>query len=117
VKLPALVPELGTCYPDVVRVVAYGRLRDFWTRHPETEVGLLHWFETVRQANWKTTLEVVRGVARSKALSSNRVRSAIHGGSYRLIAAFDFRRGVVFIKFLGTHAEYDRIDALTVAQF
>jgi mRNA interferase HigB len=41
----------------------------------------------------------------------------IAGGNYRLVAAFDFRRQVAFVKFIGTHAEYDRIDALTISQF
>lgn len=100
-----------------MRVIAYGNLRDYWLRHPETEVGLLHWYEVVQQAKWETTLEVVRGVSGSKALNGERVRFAIRGGSYRLIASFDFRRVVVYVKFLGTHAEYDRVDALTVAQF
>ena len=41
----------------------------------------------------------------------------VAGGNYRLVAAFDFRRQIAFVKFIGTHAEYDRIDALTVSQF
>ncbi len=49
--------------------------------------------------------------------SRERVRFEVAGGNYRLVAAFDFRRQVAFVKFVGTHAEYDRIDALTVSQF
>jgi mRNA interferase HigB len=45
------------------------------------------------------------------------MRRGIAGGNYRMIVAFDFIRGIAFVKFIGTHAEYDRIDALTVAQF
>lgn len=45
------------------------------------------------------------------------MRFEIAGGNYRLIAAFDFRRQIAFVKFLGTHAEYDKIDALTISQF
>jgi mRNA interferase HigB len=52
-----------------------------------------------------------------KILNGERVRFEIAGGSFRLIAALDFRRQIVFVKFIGTHAEYDRVDALTVAQF
>lgn len=100
-----------------MRVIAYGRLRDFWTRHPETEAGLLHWFEVVQGADWKSMLEVVRGMSGAKALNGDRARFEIHGGNYRLIASFDFQRGVTYVKFLGTHAEYDRVDAFTVAQF
>ena len=52
-----------------------------------------------------------------KVLNSERVRFEVAGGNYRLVAAFDFRRQIAFVKFIGTHAEYDRIDALTVSQF
>lgn len=55
--------------------------------------------------------------ARSKVLNAERVRFEIHGGDYRLVAAFDFRNQRIFLKFLGTHAEYDRVDALTVSMF
>ena len=53
----------------------------------------------------------------AKILNGERVRFEIAGGNFRLIAALDFRRQMAFVKFIGTHAEYDRIDALTVAQF
>jgi mRNA interferase HigB len=50
-------------------------------------------------------------------LNRERVRFEVTGGHYRLVAAFDFRRQIAFVKFIGTHAEYDRIDALTISQF
>jgi mRNA interferase HigB len=50
-------------------------------------------------------------------LNRERVRFEIAGGNYRLVAAFDFRRQIAFVKFIGTHAEYDRIDVLTASQF
>jgi mRNA interferase HigB len=50
-------------------------------------------------------------------LNRDRVRFEVAGGDYRLIAAFDFRRQIAFVKFVGTHDEYDAIDALTVARF
>ncbi len=53
----------------------------------------------------------------AKILNGERARFEIAGGNFRMIVAFDFRRRIVFIKFVGTHAEYDRIDALTVSIF
>ena len=50
-------------------------------------------------------------------LNRERVRFDVVGGNYRLVVVFDFRRQVAFVKFIGTHAEYDRIDALTVSQY
>lgn len=61
--------------------------------------------------------DVRRAVPKAKVLNRERVRFAVAGGDYRLIAAFDFRRQIVFVKFLGTHTEYDSIDALTVAMY
>jgi mRNA interferase HigB len=58
-----------------------------------------------------------RAAPKSKVLNRDRVRFEVAGGDYRLIAAFDFRRQIAFVKFVGTHPEYDAIDALTVARF
>jgi mRNA interferase HigB len=59
----------------------------------------------------------MRAAPRAKVLNRERARFEIAGGRYRLVAAFDFRRQIAFVKFIGTHAEYDRIDALVVSQF
>jgi mRNA interferase HigB len=66
----------------------------------------------------KTSMDDIRRAApKSKVLNRDRARFEVAGGDYRLIAAFDFRRQIAFVKFIGTHAEYDAIDALTVARF
>jgi mRNA interferase HigB len=63
-------------------------------------------------------MDDIRQVApNAKILNRDRARFEVAGANYRLIAAFNFRRQVVFVKFIGTHAEYDAVDALTVAQF
>lgn len=63
-------------------------------------------------------MDDVRSAApKAKILNGERARFEIAGGNFRLIAAFDFNRDIVFVKFIGTHAEYDRIDALTVSLF
>lgn len=61
--------------------------------------------------------EVQSAAPKSKVLNRERVRFEVAGGNYRLVVAFDFRRQVAFVKFIGTHAEYDRIDALAVSQY
>jgi mRNA interferase HigB len=55
--------------------------------------------------------------SKAKVLNGERVRFEVAGGDYRMVVAFDFHRGIAFIKFIGTHAEYDRVDALTVSRF
>lgn len=78
---------------------------------------MLHWHEVAVAADWKTPLEAVGAFSKAKALNGERVRFDVAGGEFRLIVAFDFRRSIAFVKFVGTHAEYDKINALTVSIF
>ncbi|HEX3675243.1 MAG TPA: type II toxin-antitoxin system HigB family toxin [Rhizomicrobium sp.] len=100
-----------------MRIVARSTLAAFWGRHPETRVPLSHWLNIAKAAQWATMAEVQRSFPKAKALNAERARFEIHGGDYRLIAAFDFRRRALFIKFIGTRGEYDRIDALNVSLY
>ena len=94
-----------------MRVIARNALVGFWGDHPETKVSLEGWCQLVRAAHWTSTDEVQKAAPRAKVLSRERVGFEIAGGNYRLVAAFDFRQQIAFVKFIGTHAEYDRIDA------
>src|ERR1700686_4896170 len=98
-----------------MRVIA--RNVDFWGKHPEAKASLERWHKLGRAAQWMSTDEVRKTAPKAKVLNRERVRFEVAGGSYRLVAAFDFRRQIAFVKFIGTHAEYDRIDALKVLQF
>jgi mRNA interferase HigB len=100
-----------------MRLIARNVLVGFWEKHPETKVSLERWYQVVKAAHWASTDDVQRAAPKAKVLNGERVRFEIAGGNYRLVAAFDFRRQIVFVKFIGTHAEYDRIDALTLSQF
>ncbi|MFD2235940.1 type II toxin-antitoxin system HigB family toxin [Aureimonas populi] len=100
-----------------MRIIARQTLVLFYTEHPEAKPSLERWFSVAKAASWKTTAEVQASFSKAKVLNAERVRFEVSGGNYRLIAAFDFARQIAFIKFVGTHAEYDRIDALTVSQF
>ena len=100
-----------------MRVIARNKLVAFWTDHPETETALRHWYEVVTAAAWQSPNDVKSSFSKAKPLNGERVRFEVAGGDYRLVVAFDWRRGIAFIKFIGTHAAYDRIDALTVNLF
>ena len=100
-----------------MRVIARSTLVGFWTSHRDAKVALERWYRLVRAAHWVSMDDVQSAVPRCKALNRERVRFEVAGGKYRLVAAFDFRRQVAFVKFVGTHADYDRVDALTVSQF
>ena len=98
-------------------IVSHNTLVAYWRRHPEPMVPLLQWEQLVQAAGWRSMQDVVDGLGGAKALNADRARFAIAGGNYRLVVAFNFRRKIAYVKFIGTHAEYDRIDALTVSQF
>ncbi len=100
-----------------MRIIARNTLAAFWRKHPEAKSSLEHWFSVARAANWKSTQDVQAAFAKAKVLNAERIRFEIHGGDYRLIVAFRFDLQIAFVKFIGSHAEYDRVDALTVSRF
>jgi mRNA interferase HigB len=100
-----------------MRLIARSVLLAYAELPPETAVSLERWYRLIRAAAWASMDDVHRTVPKAKVLNRDRARFEVAGGNYRLIASFDFRRQIVFIKFLGTHAEYDAVDALTVAKF
>jgi mRNA interferase HigB len=100
-----------------MRVVARNVLVVFWDQHPEMKVSLDRWYWVTKAAHWISMDEVQAAAPKAKVLSRERVRFEVAGGNYRLVVAFDFRRQIAFVKFIGTHAQYDGIDALTVSRF
>jgi mRNA interferase HigB len=100
-----------------MRVIARRTLVAFYAAHPETEASVTRWYTLVKQATWGSMHDIQAAFPRAKVLDGERVRFELAGGNYRLIVAFDFRKQIAFVKFVGTHSEYDRVDALTVSQF
>jgi mRNA interferase HigB len=100
-----------------MRIIARQTLTAFAEQHAETRASLAHWLSVAKAAAWGSSAEVQAAFSKAKALNGERVRFEVSGGDYRLIVAFDFGRQIAFIKFLGSHAEYDRVDALTVSIF
>lgn len=80
-------------------------------------MALAVWRKRVAAAEWRSMADIQSAFPKAKVLNGERVRFEVQGGEFRLIAAFDFHRQIAFIKFIGSHAEYDRIDALTVARY
>ena len=100
-----------------MRIIARNTLTDFYKKHPATKVPLEHWYQVAKTSEWKTPLEATESFSKAKVVSEDRGRFEIQGGNFRMIVAFDFRRGIAFIKFPGTHTEYDKIDASAVDLF
>lgn len=97
-----------------MKIIAVGTLRDFWKRHADAEQPLKAWYDEAKSAQWRRPGDIRALYASASFVANNRVVFNIKGNSYRLIVAVAYRSGVVFIKFIGTHAEYDMSDAATV---
>lgn len=94
-----------------MRIVALKTLREFWARHPDAEQPLRAWHDEVSRAQWYTPADVKAQFDHASILKSRRAVFNIKGNDYRLVAALAYHTGLVFIKVVGTHAEYDRINA------
>jgi len=114
------VPVLGTSYTRSVRIIARSTLTRFvmgMRGHREqraVKAALDAWFHEVDKADWKNSADVKRSYANASIVGPDRVVFNIKGNDYRLITAVDYKRRIVFIKWLGTHAAYDKVNARTV---
>lgn len=97
-----------------MRIIAIKTLRDFWKDHPSSKASLEAWIDEVRHASWKDTHDIKARYPRASILGNKRVVFDIKGNDYRLIVSVAYFLGAVYIKFVGTHAEYDKINAETV---
>jgi mRNA interferase HigB len=97
-----------------VRVIAVSTLRSFWERHPAAEQPLKAWYEEASNANWTQPADIKLHYRSASVLKNRRVVFNIKGNDYRLIVAIAYRLQVVYVKFVGTHQEYDAVDAQTV---
>ncbi|MFZ2525088.1 MAG: type II toxin-antitoxin system HigB family toxin [Candidatus Ferrigenium altingense] len=97
-----------------MRVIAVSTLRDYWAKHPQAETPLRAWHADASRADWKTPADIKAAHRNASFVGSNRVVFNIKGNDYRLIVAVHYNRGMMYIRFVGTHAEYDALDAWKV---
>lgn len=97
-----------------MRIIAMSALRHFWDKHPQAEVPLRSWYADAMRAEWKTPADVKAQFGNASIVGGNRVVFNIKGNDFRLVVAVVYRAGVLFVKFVGTHEEYDRINVATV---
>lgn len=97
-----------------MRIISIASLKQFCETHNQAEQPLKAWVDEVKKAQWKTPQDIKDKYRSADFLSNNRVVFDIKGNDYRLIVAVAYRFQAVYIKFVGTHAEYDKIDANTV---
>ena len=96
------------------QIFAKSTLREFWEKYPDSEQHLKTWYDTAMNANWESPNDVKQSYATTSILKDSKIVFNIKGNSYRLIVKFNFQKQWAFIRFTGTHSEYDKIDANTI---
>jgi len=96
------------------RIFAKSTLKKYWEKHPDSEQYLKTWYDTAMNSDWKTPNNIKQTYSNASILKEARVVFNIKGNDYRLVAKFNFEKQWIFIKFIGTHKEYDKINAETI---
>ena len=94
-----------------MRVIAKNVLREFWEKHSDCEQLLKSWYQEASNAEWKSPNEIRSEYPSVSIISNNRIVFNIKGNNYRLIIKINYAYQIIWIRFIGTHPEYDRINA------
>lgn len=94
-----------------MRILSKKALRRFWERYPDAKDPLLAWFREVEQENWDTPAKVKAKYGNASIVGDNRVVFNSKGNAYRLVVKINYPYRIVYVRFVGTHAEYEKVDA------
>lgn len=93
-----------------MRIIARRPIREFGEGAPDAKSALDAWYHEARKADWKTPNDIERQYRQASVVRNNRVVFNIAVNKYRLVVRLDYRAGIIFIRFIGTRADYDKID-------
>lgn len=97
-----------------MRIITSRTLRSYWEKRADAEQPLKSWYAIASAADWSTSHDVKATYGNASIVGDNRVVFNIGGNKHRLIVRFDYPRRLGFVRFVGTHREYDKVDASTV---
>lgn len=99
-----------------MRIIAFRTLREFFeqSEYSDSEVSLRAWYHDAKAAEWQNSNELKKQFKNASIVGGGRVVFNIKGNDYRLVVAIDYEFQVIFIRFIGTHKQYDTIDAKTI---
>jgi mRNA interferase HigB len=92
-------------------------LVDYWRKHSDARTALELWYHDVKSLKWQKPNDIKKDYSTADIIPNNRVVFDIKGNKYRLVAEINYQKGWLFIKFVGTHSEYDKIDATTINKY
>jgi len=94
-----------------MHVISRKKLREFGDEEPEAKAALDSWFHEAKKADRKTPAQIKEKYRSASILKNNRVVFNIAGNKYRLVVRINYEKGTVFVRFVGSHADYDEIEA------
>jgi mRNA interferase HigB len=97
-----------------MRILSKSTLKTFWDNHPDSQAQLEAWYEEVVKADWATPQELKAQFGHASILKNNRVVFNIKGNNYRLVVKINYPYHVIYVRFIGTHSQYDEIDVETI---
>ena len=97
-----------------MRIIARNTLRSFWEKYPDAEQPLKAWFYEASRAQWKNPSDIKRLYRNASIIANNRVVVNIKGNDYRLIVHVRYDINIIFIRFIGTHKQYDNVNAASI---
>ncbi len=97
-----------------MHVISVKRLREFWKEHPDSQAALRAWYREAKAASWASFADIKKCHRSADCLPGNRVVFDIKGNHYRMVVRIHYNTGRIFVRFIGTHAEYDKINAETI---
>lgn len=97
-----------------MRIISKASLREFWKHYPAAALPLQAWYKDTVAANWATPNDVKAQHRNATIIANSRLAFNIKGNDFQLIVAVNYAAAIVYIRFVGTHAEYDKIDAATI---
>lgn len=97
-----------------MRIIAKRTLRAYWEKHPDARSALQAWHADARCANWSSPADIKSAYRNASIVGGDRVVFNIKGNRHRLVARVVYAYGIVYIRFIGSHSDYDQIDAATV---
>jgi mRNA interferase HigB len=97
-----------------MRIIAKKTLREFWERHAAAEGPLLAWYREVEHEDWATPADVKAKYGSASIVGSERVVFNIKGNDYRLVVRINYAYRIVYVRFVGTHADYNGVDVKEV---